>query len=100
MSASLSLHHSRDDAVGQASAAMTPPQGARDGIAIPGALLRSYNRLGLSDADLALVLVLWSYWHGETLPAVSVTILAEHLGKTVRQIQQLLAGLRQRGLLS
>jgi hypothetical protein len=64
------------------------------------ALLRGYARLGLSDGELALVLQIWTYWRDEALPCPAVTTLAAQLGKTERQVQQIVAGLRRRGLLT
>ena len=69
-------------------------------MAAPVALLRGYARLGLSDGELAVVLQLWSYWWEERLPCPAVSTLATQLGKTERQVQQILASLRRRGLVA
>jgi hypothetical protein len=105
------LHNSIDSPEGQASSAsgvpsstvaerLGPVLAAQGFVAAPVALLRGYARLGLSDGELALVLQIWSYWREERLPCPAVSTLATQLGKTERQVQQIVASLRKRGLLT
>jgi hypothetical protein len=66
---------------------------------LPNLLFRHYTALAMTEAELVLVLQLWTYWWDERAPFPSVGTLAAHMGKSPRQIQQLVERLRGKGLL-
>jgi len=66
---------------------------------LPNVLLRHYAAVDLTEAELVLVLQLWTYWWDERAPFPSVATLAAHMGRTPRQIQQHVERLRGKGLL-
>ena len=66
---------------------------------LPNVLLRHYAAVDMTEAELVLVLELWTYWWDERAPFPSVATLAAHMGRTPRQIQQHVERLRRKGLL-
>lgn len=66
----------------------------------PTLLFRHYTALGIGEAELVLLLQLWTYWWDERAPFPSVGTLAERMGKGERQIQHYVEQLRKRGLLA
>jgi DNA-binding MarR family transcriptional regulator len=69
-------------------------------VAVPNALLRAQDKLGLSPTDVVVLLnILMHWWHRDRLPRPRTTAIAKRSGIGHRTVQRSLSKLEKQGLL-